>query len=309
MKEITKIRWKKFGYFWLSFVPMIGYLVVSFAVSMVIAVMVAVSGILGQQEDIYTYVVNGMMNSSMLAGVIYAVLAIVGFGLWYYFGCKRKQWKLPKGVLTPVNTIIIIVFAFCMQYVVTYLMTLLGVLMPQALESYVELIELAGVGEVTVAGILYGVILGPIAEELVFRGLTLYFAEKFTKRFWLANILQAALFGLFHMNLIQGIYAFALGLIMGWIYKSFHSLYASILFHVAFNGLSFGPLEVIDGILPKNIVFQIIWGILMCGLAVFLGFMLHKKAVGLMKNRKNAEKEAAGIGQERMEEVGQQWEE
>lgn len=285
MKEMTKTCWKKFGYFWLSFVPMIGYLAVSLAVSVVIAVMVAVSGILEQREDIYTYMLDGIKNSSMLAGVIYAVLAIVGFGLWYYFGCKRKQWKLPKGVLTPVNIIIIIVFAFCMQYVVTYLMTLLGVLMPKALESYVELIEQAGVGEVTVTGILYGVILGPIAEELVFRGLTLYFTEKFTKRFWLANLLQAALFGIFHMNLIQGIYAFALGLIMGWIYKSFHSLYASMLFHVVFNGLAFGPLEAMDGLLPKNIGFQIVWGILMCGLAVFLGFMLHKKVEEVCQQR------------------------
>lgn len=93
---------------------------------------------------------------------------------------------------------------------------------------------------------------------------------------------------------------------MGWIYKSFHSLYASILFHVVFNGLAFGPLEVIDGILPKNMVFQIIWGILMCGLAVFLGFMLHKKA---MENRKKEEKEATGIGQDWAEEVCQQREE
>lgn len=278
MKEITKKRWKKFGYFCLGWVPMIGYLGISFLVAAVMAVMIAVTGLLEGTEDLFTYIMEGTVNSSMMTGVIYAVLAIIGFGLWYYFGCKRKQWRLPKGVLVPANIVIIVVFAFSMQYVITYLMALLGIMMPQALESYVKMIELAGLGEVTIAGILYGVILGPIAEELVFRGLTLYFAEKFTKRFWIANLFQAALFGLFHMNLIQGIYAFALGLIMGWIYKSFRSMYANILFHMVFNGLSFGPMELVDGVLPQNTAFQIIWGVLMCGLALALGIVLHKRS-------------------------------
>lgn len=278
MKEITRNRWKKFGYFWLSLVPMAGYMAIMFMITIILMVMMIVKGMVNQQEDILAYVMEQVAGSSMLAGVIYAIIAIVGMGLWYYFGCKKKQLKLPKGVLTPRNILILVVFAFCMQYVVSYFMSLIGILMPGALENYMELMEIAGVGEITVSGILYGVILGPIAEELVFRGLTLHYAQKFTKRFWLANIFQAVLFGIMHMNLMQGIYAFALGLIIGWLYKKFKTLYAPICFHIIFNGLAFGPMEVIDGILPQNMVFQIIWGIGMCAVAIAMIMFLHKNA-------------------------------
>lgn len=268
MKEITKTRWKKFGYFCLSFVPMLTYLAIAMIVSVGISVLIAVMGILQRKADLYDYIIEETMNQSMLAGTIYAVLGIIALGLWYFFGCKRKNLKPPKGVVTPVNLVLLAALGYCMQYVTSYLMVIMGALLPKALESYVELMDMAGVGEVTVLGILYGVILGPVAEELTFRGMTLYFAEKFTKRFWLANIFQAVLFGLFHGNLIQGVYAFALGLIMGWIYKQFHSLYASIWFHIFFNFLAFGPLEFLDGLLPQNVVFRLGWGALMYGLAI-----------------------------------------
>ena len=37
-------------------------------------------------------------------------------------------------------------------------------------------------------------------------------------RFWIANLIQAVLFGILHMNLVQGIYAGAMGLAFGWVF-------------------------------------------------------------------------------------------
>ncbi|MFQ6806449.1 MAG: lysostaphin resistance A-like protein [Lachnospiraceae bacterium] len=42
----------------------------------------------------------------------------------------------------------------------------------------------------------------PVVEELIYRGLTLKIFQK-AFPFWAANVMQAALFGLMHMNLIQ----------------------------------------------------------------------------------------------------------
>ena len=58
------------------------------------------------------------------------------------------------------------------------------------------------------------VCLAPIGEELVFRGLTMKYAEKAFGRFWAANLLQAFLFGVIHMNWVQGVYAFFGGLVL-----------------------------------------------------------------------------------------------
>lgn len=277
MQETTRNGWRKFGYFCLAFVPLILYFVITLGVSMVLSILVAVRGILEGQEDLFTYIMEGTVNNSMLAGVIYASLGIICLGLWYYFGCKRKNLKPPKSVVNPVNLLCIAVFAFAMQYVTNYLMAVIDLLMPRAMDAYEELIELAGVGEVTLTGILYGVILGPIAEELCFRGVTLFYAQKATGRFWLANILQAAAFGIMHMNLVQGLYAFVLGLTMGWVYHRFHSLYATIWLHIFFNFLAYGPLVAFDGLLPENTVFRIAWAAFTGALAIGMLFVLTKR--------------------------------
>ena len=53
--------------------------------------------------------------------------------------------------------------------------------------------------------VLYSVLIGPVCEELIFRGLTLKYAKR-AMPFWVANFLQALLFGVFHMNMIQDVY-------------------------------------------------------------------------------------------------------
>ena len=93
------------------------------------------------------------------------------------------------------------------------------------------------------------VILAPLAEELLFRGITLKKAQKIMP-FMAANILQAVLFGIYHMNLIQGVYAFVLGLILGFTAEYFHSIWAAILLHACVNGsaevLSLLPAELTE---------------------------------------------------------------
>ena len=54
--------------------------------------------------------------------------------------------------------------------------------------------------------------------------------------FMAANVLQAVLFGIYHMNLIQGVYAFVLGMILGFTAEYFHSIWAAVLLHACVNG-------------------------------------------------------------------------
>ena len=70
MQETTRNGWRKFGYFCLAFVPLILYFVITLGVSMVLSILVAVRGILEGQEDLFTYIMEGTVNNSMLAGVI-----------------------------------------------------------------------------------------------------------------------------------------------------------------------------------------------------------------------------------------------
>ncbi len=78
------------------------------------------------------------------------------------------------------------------------------------------------------------VFIGPAAEEITFRGLVQRRA-----RVWLtpgtAIVISALLFGLAHMNMIQLIYAFPLGLLLGLLYEKSGSLLAPVLAHMAVN--------------------------------------------------------------------------
>lgn len=85
--------------------------------------------------------------------------------------------------------------------------------------------------------IVRAVILAPIAEELVFRGLTFRRMREYTG-FWPAALVSAALFGLYHMNLGQGIYAFIFGILLAAVYDRFQNLLAPVLIHFAANALS-----------------------------------------------------------------------
>lgn len=65
--------------------------------------------------------------------------------------------------------------------------------------------------------IAHAVIVSPILEEIVFRLIFLR-AGKMVMPFWLANIVQALLFGYYHTVTFQKVYGFVMGLIIGCVF-------------------------------------------------------------------------------------------
>jgi len=90
----------------------------------------------------------------------------------------------------------------------------------------------------TVAGVIIIVLVAPFLEEWIFRGAILRQLAPYGANF--AIITQATLFGLWHGNLYQGIFAFLLGLILGYVALHF-SLKWSYALHAINNG--FGVLS------------------------------------------------------------------
>lgn len=86
----------------------------------------------------------------------------------------------------------------------------------------------------TIAGVVFII---PIVEELMFRGLV-YNRIKDYSGVVPAILVSALYFAIYHMNVPQGIYAFALGVLMAWIYYRYKTILAPILFHVSANGIS-----------------------------------------------------------------------
>ncbi|MCL2529494.1 MAG: CPBP family intramembrane metalloprotease [Coriobacteriia bacterium] len=86
-------------------------------------------------------------------------------------------------------------------------------------------------------GILYVVLLGPIIEEIVFRGAILNRLAKHGFNF--ALVASALLFGLYHGILFQGISAFFMGLLLGYVALRYSIKWAMLL-HVLNNSIAVG---------------------------------------------------------------------
>ena len=84
-------------------------------------------------------------------------------------------------------------------------------------------------------------VLVPIAEEMVFRGAILRRLLDLTgnEKRWIAIVTSAALFGLVHGNMLQGLNAFALGLLLGWMYVRTRSIVPGVVMHLTNNSLSY----------------------------------------------------------------------
>jgi membrane protease YdiL (CAAX protease family) len=130
------------------------------------------------------------------------------------------------------------VFSVSFSLVLDYLLSLLARAekLHSLFEQYGQVVNLIS-GENFLLVLLFVGILIPIFEEVLFRGLI--FGElKKAMRVSIAVLLQAFLFGLSHMNLIQGIYAFVLGLILGAVYEKSRNLLLPMVVHISFNAFS-----------------------------------------------------------------------
>ncbi len=121
-----------------------------------------------------------------------------------------------------------------------------------------EAIDEASSVSLTVSMFLYAAVLGPLTEEIVFRGAVLRFLEKYGKVF--AIVVSAVLFGVFHSNLTQGVFAFAVGLVLGYVALEFSfkwAVFLHILNNFVFSELLGRFLELLDPSLSDVIIYAL----------------------------------------------------
>lgn len=84
----------------------------------------------------------------------------------------------------------------------------------------------------TTGGFFVIAILQPLAEELVFRGAILRSLLIWKPQYrWLMICLSALLFALAHMNPMQFIHPFLVGLLLGWMYERTSSIIPGVVYH------------------------------------------------------------------------------
>lgn len=216
---------------------------------------------------------------------------LICFGLWYYYGCGRPKLKDTKGVFVPKTLLVTVLVAGGMCIFVDFALPIAELIIPKSIvENYYKLMEQAGFG-VNILSIIASVLLAPIGEEFACRGVIFHYAKRMVwdlenrrKAFWIANTIQALLFGILHANIIQGSYAFLLGLVLGYLRHRYNSLVPAILAHMFINSFSTFVIGPLGGLLPEEAyVLYAIIAVISLGVA-FVGFWLggpaEKKVTG-----------------------------
>lgn len=121
-------------------------------------------------------------------------------------------------------------------------------------------------------GIATLAVVGPVAEELMFRAGVLGDFLRRHKSGWQSILLSAFLFALAHLNPIQMPAAFILGLLLGWAYWRTGSLWAPIAIHVMNNSLAVAIGLIYDN--PDTTLTDVLGPVVTCFVVVFSAMWL-----------------------------------
>ncbi len=168
--------------------------------------------------------------------LIYAGYLVI-FLPWYLKAFPKihseQRWKQ---VLHPGRIVAVFILGVGIQVVFSQVLMVILVRIPALYDRYASL--LSGLKQNDLCTMFTLIVLAPIGEELIFRGLSLRYLKKAVP--WqLAIVIQALLFGLYHLNLVQFSYCFILGLLFGYIAHRYGSVVPGILLHMALNGSSY----------------------------------------------------------------------
>ena len=227
-------------------------------------------------------------NMNLFSCLIYVVPGAV-FITWYYFafvekrGIRETLYSHTRR-LSPACFGWIVLLGFAVQHVISLLMAAIYAIMPSAMDQYTELIDSSGISQYSILWAVSTLILPPIVEEIIFRGLILQYLGRAGARFLVANLIQAVLFGVFHMNFVQGIYTALLGFLLGWLAYRYDSILVPMVLHAIFNLFGTVLVDLESRFLPDIVLTLIILGsvplLVITILMIHFGVGEKKKKIG-----------------------------
>lgn len=180
-----------------------------------------------------------LMSQDILYFISVASVLICGivFFFWYHAEVRGEQKVDRRTVFSRGNLLHFLLLGIGCQFFFSGIMNIIQPMFPKVFEEYGATME-GLLGSNLLLVLIYTLVIAPISEELIFRGVTLYRSKKVLP-FIGANLLQAIFFGIYHRNLVQGIYAFVMGYVLGLVCRRYRTIYAPILLHMLINASIF----------------------------------------------------------------------
>lgn len=214
-----------------SLYPIGVYIGAAFIVGFVYAFFLIFSMVFRGQELIIEEYVNRVYSDIWLILILQQIISI-GAVLPIYL-IHRKYQPKPERKNSTGTVVLGVLFVLGCGAVISILQNLVFSFLPINDVSWEQTEEALSSMSLGVQ-IISTVILAPIVEELMFRGMILNrLMSKFPK--WAAVLVSAIAFGALHMNWTQGIFAGLVGIVFAMVYVKTRSLWLCIFAHAANN--------------------------------------------------------------------------
>ena len=170
------------------------------------------------------------------AFLAYTTIGIVVYGIWYFKGFVKRAPKVTFRQVFGVKSILATIgIAIGLNLIISAGFVIVTQIAPKVIEDYNELMESSGLTGNLLITVIYIVCLGPVVEELCVRALVYGYLEKAGLRPALVILITGIVFGVIHLNIIQGIYASVLGFFLAFLRYKYRSIKITIFAHIIFN--------------------------------------------------------------------------
>lgn len=187
----------------------------------------------GGAGDIYNYIKNSSIEPSInLLSYLLSNLLV------FFIGIKISGIKFNSLFqttdLTVKKVFQYIVIGVFLQFGTGIIVNLIQIFMQEAdIAGYSDHLLTFNSEKTIIISAFYTCIVAPITEEFFYRGFIMKSFSRVSQRFGI--IMSAFFFGIAHLNISQFVFAFAVGIFMGYIDTKHNSLIPSILVHFACN--------------------------------------------------------------------------
>lgn len=214
-----------------SLVKILVILILYFLTQAIVMTVFAAIGGLGVEGDIQGAMEAYLVEKASLISIVHNALIIFCLLLYRRRSAGAKQ-ELVFSRLSVKEAAICLGAGVCFAFTVSMLLSLLPI-PAEAMSAYSSAVAESITGS-PLEKLISVVILAPIAEELLFRGVIYGIFKKNSRRI-VAVAASCAIFGLMHQDPVWIIYAFLMGLGLTLTLDAYGTLMAPMLLHIAFN--------------------------------------------------------------------------
>ena len=250
---------KKFFYtLWICLYPILIYTAIQSSLGMFLAV---VFGLFEGARDFYA-MMDVLKENALVITAICAVVTSVVLSLFFHIDIKNGRIE-KRGQIKAMDYIMAIVGGAGVSIALNIVIALTN--MAGKDTAFVEVSDMITSNPLFVTIICAGILI-PIVEEILFRGL-IFNRIKCQYNFVAGLLISSLLFGIYHANIVQGIYATLLGIFIGFAYHKTKSILIPIFIHMGGNTFvsiygKLGENEENIGILVVTVAISIIFALI-----------------------------------------------